>query len=91
MKTTIDIPETLYKRAKIRAIERGQTLKQVVLAALERELNADTGATAEEPPSYWANRQLLPEYVAAAEAGAFKPKPGERDITELISEDRDGR
>ncbi len=26
MKTTIDIPEMLYKKAKIRAIERGQTL-----------------------------------------------------------------
>jgi len=26
MKTTIDILETLYKRAKIRAIETGQTL-----------------------------------------------------------------
>ena len=38
MKTTIDIPEPLYKQVKIRAVERGQTLKQVVLDALHREL-----------------------------------------------------
>ena len=40
MKTTIDIPEPLLKMAKIRAIELGQSLKQVVLTALENELEA---------------------------------------------------
>ena len=45
MKKTIDIPESLYKRAKIRAIERGKTLKQIVLASLERELPLTTEQT----------------------------------------------
>lgn len=40
MKTTIDIPEALYKKAKIRAVETGQTLKQIVLTSLEKELNS---------------------------------------------------
>ncbi|MCP5526905.1 MAG: hypothetical protein H7A47_08880 [Verrucomicrobiales bacterium] len=34
MKTTIDIPEPLYKQAKIRAVERGQTLRVLMLSAL---------------------------------------------------------
>jgi predicted nucleic acid-binding protein len=38
MKTTIDIPDALYKKAKIRAIERGQTLKDIVLTSLIKEL-----------------------------------------------------
>ena len=85
MKTTIDIPESLYKRAKIRAIERGQTLKQIVLTSLEREL--DPSPISPEPPaSHWANRKLLPEYEAALKAGAFS---GGTDSTIIISEDRD--
>ncbi len=90
MKTTIDIPEPLYKKVKIRAIERGQTLKQIVLASLERELNPANERTAEST-SPWANRSLLPAFEAARKAGAFRPKPGDRDVTDLISEDRDGR
>lgn len=49
MKTTIDIPDALYKRVRIRAIERGKTLKQIVLASLEWELEAV--AASEAPQS----------------------------------------
>ncbi len=90
MKTTIDIPELLYKKAKIRAIERGQSLKQIVLISLEKELEATPEIEAPRP-SYWANRKLLPEFEAAQKAGAYRPKPGDRDITDLISDDRDAR
>ena len=93
MKTTIDIPDALYKSAKIHAIERGLTLKQVVLTSLEAELEPrqDSATVAEEPKSYWANRKLVPEFARLRAAGAFRPKPGSRDITDLISEDRDDR
>lgn len=87
MKTTIDIPESLYKKAKIRAIEQGQTLKQVVLISLERELEAPK-AVGEAPASYWAKRKLLPEYEAALKSGALS---GGTDSTLIISEDRDSR
>lgn len=90
MKTTIDIPEALYKKAKIRAVETGQTLRQLVLTSLEHELDASS-RTREPAGSYWANRKLLPEYSRLQAQGAFKPKPGDRDISELISEDRDDR
>lgn len=40
--------------------------------------------------SPFANRKLLPGYAASQKAGAFTPRPGDRDITDLISEDRDG-
>jgi hypothetical protein len=90
MKTTIDIPEPLYKAAKIRAVERGQSLKQIVLTSLERELNAPPSG--EVPPvSRWARRTLLPGFARLEAAGAFSPRPADRDITDLISDDRDGR
>jgi len=87
MKTTIDIPGPLYKKVKIRAVERGQTLKQIVLTSLERELEAPQ-AIEEAPSSYWANRKLLPKYEAALKAGAFS---GGTDSTQIISEERDAR
>lgn len=40
MRTTLDLPEPLLKRAKIEAVQRGTTLRELVGAALERELTA---------------------------------------------------
>ena len=39
MRTTLDLPDELMKRAKIKAVERGTSLRDLVGAALERELN----------------------------------------------------
>ena len=39
----------------------------------------------------WAQRKLLPEFAREEAAGAFNVHPGDRDITALISDDRDGR
>lgn len=38
MKTTIDIPESLYREARIRAVQTGSTLKKLILKALQHEL-----------------------------------------------------
>ena len=93
MKTTIDIPDPLYRQAKIRAIEQSTSLKDILLRGLERELR--TGDTPAEEPApkvpYFARRKLLPAFARLQAEGAFRPKPGDRDITALISDDRDGR
>lgn len=43
MKTTLEIPDPLFRRAKSKAAERGQSLKQLVTEALQEKLasNAD--------------------------------------------------
>ena len=62
MKTTIDIPDALYEKAKIRAIERGLTLKQIVLTSLSKELEpASTGPAPGQ--SIKERRKLLPRYA----------------------------
>ena len=38
MKTTIEIPDPLFRRAKSKAAERGQTLKELVTEALREKL-----------------------------------------------------
>lgn len=45
MRTTLDLPEPLLKRAKIEAVQRGTTLRELVGAALERELAAPARST----------------------------------------------
>ena len=51
MKTTIEIPDPLFRKAKSRAAERGQSLKDFVAEALQARL-AGTGEAASpgEPP-----------------------------------------
>lgn len=49
MKTTIEIPEPLYRRAKIRAVERGESLKDLFLSALQRELAEEDKTPAKSP------------------------------------------
>ena len=39
MRTTIDLPDDILKRAKISAVERGTTLRDLVESALKRELD----------------------------------------------------
>jgi hypothetical protein len=38
MRTTLDIPDAVFKRAKLKAVHEGIPLKVVVIRALEREV-----------------------------------------------------
>jgi hypothetical protein len=90
MKTTIEIPDALYKRAKIRAVETGQTLRSLMLTGLNSELSSPVSEGSEQDRR-WAHRRLIPAFEKAAKAGAYRPGPGSRSITDMISEDRDAR
>jgi hypothetical protein len=39
MKTTVDLPDALYRRARIRAAERGTTLRELLIESLEAALS----------------------------------------------------
>jgi hypothetical protein len=41
VKTTIEIPDTLLRKAKSKAAERGLTLKELVTEALQEKLSAE--------------------------------------------------
>jgi hypothetical protein len=43
MRTTLDLPDDLLRRAKIAAVERGSSLRQLVLDALAQELEGPAG------------------------------------------------
>jgi hypothetical protein len=51
MKTTIELPDQLFRKVKAIAAERGQSLKQFVTEALRDKLALERGhAPANEPP-----------------------------------------
>ncbi len=52
MKTTLEIPDPLFRRAKSRAAERGQTLKELVTEALQEKLAAGTGRAGPAEPGW---------------------------------------
>jgi hypothetical protein len=50
MKTTIEIPDTLFRKAKSKAAERGQSLKAFVTEAVQEKLaGPGTRSTPEQP------------------------------------------
>ena len=89
MKTTVDIPEPLYRRAKIRAAENGQTLREVVLAALQRDLREDK---LEEPSGpYFVRRKLREGFKNLSGTGALTPQPGQKSVDQILDEIREDR
>ena len=78
----------MYRRAKILAVEKGQTLKQIVIRALKHELDDPTGDSHTQQ-TFSQRRRLLPAFSRHQAAGAYRPGADHRDITELISEERD--
>lgn len=87
MKTTIEMPEALYKEAKIRAVEKGITLKELIVTALGHEL-AGRSALQEPQGGYWSRRQMTPKFKKLWEAHGLS---GGTESTRSISEDRDTR
>ena len=52
MKTTLEIPDALFRRAKSTAAERGQSLKELVTEALQEKLAPRTGRAAPAEPEW---------------------------------------
>jgi len=49
VKTTLEIPNSLFRRAKATAARRGQTMQAFVTSAVESKLNSDAKAEEEKP------------------------------------------
>lgn len=55
MRTTVDIPDPLYRKLKSRAAMEGSTVKAAILHAVTRELNSPASA----PPKSHAQLPLI--------------------------------
>ena len=75
MKTTIELPETLFRRAKSMAAQEGVTLKQLLTEALESQLDVRMGAR---------NGKAAPRWMRAY--GALRHLRKERNAIERAIE-----
>jgi hypothetical protein len=75
MRTTIDLPDEVFRAAKIRAAETGEPLKELVTRAIQRELSDDR-PTVGEPV-------VLPLVPRRAGAGEITVT-GNREIEEIL-------
>jgi len=53
VKTTIEIPDGLFRKAKSKAAERGQSLKDLVTEALQEKLARNAGNSLPEREPAW--------------------------------------
>ena len=52
MKSTVEIPDPLFRKAKARAAERGQTLKEFISEALQQKLETHAGSARTGEPEW---------------------------------------
>ena len=50
MRTTIDIPDSLFRRTKALAAVRGSSMKDLIVQAVEREVHADGAGKGQPAP-----------------------------------------
>ena len=80
MKTTIDIPGPLYRRAKVRAAQQGTTLKQLIVDSLARTLDLRSTSGRSEEVTFDVNEVGFPVFR----------RPGEGVVTnELVNQLRE--
>lgn len=91
MKTTIDMPDDLYRRAKIKAVERSTTLKELLVSSLaEAVAPSPRGpkAVTSSPADRWSRRRLVSGYAQLRDSGAFAAGP---DSSAILEEERGAR
>ncbi|MBX3668464.1 MAG: hypothetical protein KF778_08690 [Rhodocyclaceae bacterium] len=69
MRTTLDLPDDILRRAKITAVERGSTLRQLVIDALKNEM--------EQPSRISRKRLTTPPVKLAADSPLRTLSPDE--------------
>jgi hypothetical protein len=86
MRTTLDLPDDVLRQAKIAAVERGLTLRQVVIDALKHELGsvAQRRRRLTKPPVQLSAdaplRSLSPEDIKRLDAEAVAEAETRRAI-----------
>lgn len=74
MRTTIDLPDNLYRSVKLKATEQGLTLKEFVVRGMETSLQtaSQRGYRMEQPP------------IPRREGGATIPARSNRELAEML-------
>jgi hypothetical protein len=75
MRTTVDIPDPLYRELKVRAASEGRTIREMILEGIEVRLR-DGGAA--------STREGRPRFPAIRSKNPGTLKPGKEGVYEYI-------
>ncbi len=82
MKTTIDIPEDLYRRVKAKSALQGVRIRDLTIALYRRWLEEDS------PPGTADARSWLDEWLREADAATDQAPPGLPSARDLLEAGR---
>jgi len=83
MRTTIDLPDDLFREAKTRAIQQGTTLKNLMIQYLRSGLRAQTPGS----PSAPVHRNPPPVAIQRVPGQPPTPARTNRQLNALLEED----
>src|SRR5262245_18618868 len=82
MRTTVDLPTPLFRRAKARAAQRGETLRELLTRAVEAEVGAAVPAG-----SKWHHADGRVKLPLIGTAGGPKVNLTNADLEEILARD----
>jgi len=83
MRTTIDLPEELFREAKMRAVEQGTTLKNLMTQCIRSGLRDQSA----EAPSVTSRRPLPPVAIRRVPGQAPVPAQSNRQLNALLEDE----
>jgi len=85
MKTTLDLPDPLMRRVKVRAATEGRKLKDLIAELLDHGLQARAQhSTAEDKPPYFINEKTGSPVIRSRRTPGFVPLT-EKEAKHLIN------
>jgi len=75
MRTTVDIPDSLYRQLRIRAAVQDTTIREIILSAVSAQLNPSTTPTGTSRPSLPILESAQPGSLTLAEEGVYEFVP----------------
>jgi hypothetical protein len=76
MRTTVDIPDPMYRELKVYAATEGTTIKEIILEGVQERLrNRKPKAKLEERPRFPAIRSRNPGSLTLGEEGVYEYIP----------------
>jgi len=87
MRTTLDLPDDLFREAKTRAVRQGTTLKQLMTEYIRSGLNEKQNTTA----TGTSRRGPPPVAIRRVEGSSSAPVRSNRQLNALLEEDEVAR
>jgi len=75
MRTTVDIPDPIYRKLKVRAATEGTTIKEIILSSLNEKMHERESGSIKRRPPFPVIRSKNPGSLQLGEEGVYEYIP----------------